>query len=325
MGGYNGTANNWNMIYDIANNSWSTGTPLPTAKHSASQVAYNDSLIYFLGGRLASGTATSDVYIYNTYTNSWTTGTSMPVTCHKGGAAIIDNTIYLVGGWDNSGTALSNMYIGVIDPSNCEQITWSTGPALPYPVSAAGVIQGQRAGNWYIYMVGGFQNGSTAVNDAWEFNLNTNSWNQLPDYTPFAIARNNYLVSRDGHNEIYVCGGDANGAWSATDQVWKLPWFIPGVAEKPDKSEKASAFGFAPNMPNPTKGSVITYTITKDTEVSLKVFDATGRMVSTLVNGRQTAGTKTVNWNTSNLPSGIYFLKLEAEGKVATHKLILVK
>ncbi len=326
FGGYNGTANNWNQIYDIANNSWSTGTALPTAKHSASQVPYKDSLVYFLGGRLASGTATSDVYIYNTYTNNWTTGTSMPVTCHKGGAAIIGDTIYLVGGWDNSGNALSNIYKGVINPTNCEQITWSTGPALPYPVSAAGVIQGQRGGNWYIYLVGGFQNGATPVNDAWEFDVDAGTWNQLPDYTPFAIARNNYLVSRDNNAwEIYVCGGDANGSWTATDQTWKLFWFGYGVEEETGSSKVAGNFGFAPNMPNPTKGSVITYTITKDTRVSLKVYDASGRLIKTLVDGRQTAGTKTVNWNTKNLSSGIYFLRLEAEGKVATHKLILVK
>ena len=324
IGGYNGSANNWNMIYDIAGNVWSTGATITQPRHSHQQVVYNDSLIYVLGGRDASGTAHSTVFIYNTYTDTWTTGTSMPTTCHKGGAAIIDNTIYLVGGWNNAGTALSNLYYGVIDPANCENITWSTGSALPYANAAAGVIQGERSGNWYIYMVGGFVNGSTVTDETWEYIVASDLWNQLPDYTPFTIGRNNYAVFRDGFNELYVCGGDIAGGWSGSDQAWKLPWQT-GVAEEPGKSYESVAFGFAP-MANPTRNhAVISYTITKRGMVSLKVYDRTGRLVETLVNDVRRTGTQTVTWDAANVPNGVYFLRLESENNVGTHKLILVK
>ncbi|MEO0106595.1 MAG: FlgD immunoglobulin-like domain containing protein, partial [candidate division WOR-3 bacterium] len=70
---------------------------------------------------------------------------------------------------------------------------------------------------------------------------------------------------------------------------------------------------------------------TKAGKVTLRVYDATGRLVRTLVNRpNEPAGAKTVYWNGEDdnrrqVTGGVYFLKLEAEGKVATHKLVLVK
>jgi hypothetical protein len=324
IGGYNGTANNWNMIYDISGNVWATGAVITQPRHSHSQVAYNDSLIYVLGGRDASGTAHSTVFIYNTYTDAWTTGTSMPTTCHKGGAAIIEDTIYLVGGWNNAGTALANLYVGVVDPANCENITWSTGSALPYANAAAGVIQGERSGNWYIFMVGGFIGGSTATADAWEYVVASDLWNQLPDYPPFTIVRNNFAVYRDGYNELYVCGGGMAGGFTGSNQTWKLPWQM-GVVEEEGKPYGLVAFGFAP-MANPTRNqALISYNITNPGMVSLKVYDRAGRLLETLVNNSQNTGTHTATWDARNVPNGVYFLRLEAEGQAANRKLILVR
>jgi len=85
-------------------------------------------------------------------------------------------------------------------------------------------------------------------------------------------------------------------------------------------------FGIAENMANPTKNvNRITYTTTKAGQVSLKVYDNTGRLVKTLVNAVQPAGVKTINWNAKNMANGIYFLRLEAEGQTDTQKIVLVR
>lgn len=98
-----------------------------------------------------------------------------------------------------------------------------------------------------------------------------------------------------------------------------------GGEEQPGTGEPL-AFGFAPNISNPIKAyAPITYTTTQSGRVCLKVYDGTGRYVETLVNVAQPAGAKTVNWNVKNITNGVYFLKLEAEGKTAIHKLILVQ
>jgi hypothetical protein len=102
-----------------------------------------------------------------------------------------------------------------------------------------------------------------------------------------------------------------------------------GIEEEPGAGQVA-VFGFAPNMSTLNKDRVsIFYTTTAPSHVSLKVYDNTGRLVRTLVDTQQPAGEKSVLWdnrdvNKRMVANGVYFLKLEAEGKTAVRKLILV-
>jgi hypothetical protein len=59
--------------------------------------------------------------------------------------------------------------------------------------------------------------------------------------------------------------------------------------------------------------------------VQVKVFDITGKEVATLVNEYLQPGTYEVTFNSGDLPSGIYFYKLESENFSQTKKLILLK
>jgi hypothetical protein len=59
--------------------------------------------------------------------------------------------------------------------------------------------------------------------------------------------------------------------------------------------------------------------------VSLKVFDALGNEVATLVNQEQPPGEHEVIFNASNLPSGVYFYQLKAGGKADAKKMILLR
>jgi hypothetical protein len=59
--------------------------------------------------------------------------------------------------------------------------------------------------------------------------------------------------------------------------------------------------------------------------VTLKVFDVRGREIQTLINEQQNAGHYSVQFNASNLPSGVYFYKIEAGTNHDTKKLLLFK
>jgi len=59
--------------------------------------------------------------------------------------------------------------------------------------------------------------------------------------------------------------------------------------------------------------------------VTLKIFDLLGREVATLVNEKKDAGTYSVQWNASGFSSGIYFYRLEANGKRELKKMSLIK
>ena len=96
---------------------------------------------------------------------------------------------------------------------------------------------------------------------------------------------------------------------------------IVGVPEKYELSQ---------NYPNPFNPSTkISYDIPFDGKVSLTVFDMSGKEIVNLVNEVKTAGYYTVNFNASNLSSGTYFYRINAEGNgqnfVSTKKMLLVK
>jgi hypothetical protein len=80
------------------------------------------------------------------------------------------------------------------------------------------------------------------------------------------------------------------------------------------------------NYPNPFNPSTtISYSLPKAAQVSLKIFNALGQEVVTLVDEQKAQGSYQIRWNTTNLPSGIYFYHLQAEEFVETKKMILLR
>ncbi len=80
------------------------------------------------------------------------------------------------------------------------------------------------------------------------------------------------------------------------------------------------------NYPNPFNPSTtIKYSIPTSEFVTLKVYDALGKEVATLVNEEKPAGSYEVEFNAAELSSGIYFCKLQSGSFVETKKMILLK
>jgi flagellar hook assembly protein FlgD len=71
--------------------------------------------------------------------------------------------------------------------------------------------------------------------------------------------------------------------------------------------------------------SAISYQLSVVSEVALSIFDMNGKKVATLVNGSKPAGYHSVKWDASNVSSGIYFYRLQAEGLIATKKMVYMK
>ena len=78
-----------------------------------------------------------------------------------------------------------------------------------------------------------------------------------------------------------------------------------------------------PNPFNPT--TTISFDLPVAGNVSLKVFNTSGKEVATLVNETRSAGYYSVNFNASNLSSGVYYYRLEANGISKVMKMALVK
>ena len=85
-------------------------------------------------------------------------------------------------------------------------------------------------------------------------------------------------------------------------------------------------FNLLQNYPNPfNPTTVIKFQIPTASKVSLKVFDILGNDVSDLVNEQREAGSYEVEFDASNLPSGVYFYKMQAGKFVAVNKMILLR
>jgi len=107
--------------------------------------------------------------------------------------------------------------------------------------------------------------------------------------------------------------------------------YVPvGVKEKPQNS-LPTEYSLLQNYPNPFNPSTtIKYSIPTDVrgetqEVKLMVYDILGREVATLVNKQQKAGNYEVNFNASQLTSGIYFYRLKSGNFNESKKMILIK
>jgi len=96
-----------------------------------------------------------------------------------------------------------------------------------------------------------------------------------------------------------------------------------GVEESP---AVVNEFTLEQNYPNPFNPSTtISFTLTANQFVTLKVFNALGEEVRTLINGNHTQGLHSVNFNASGLSSGFYIYRLESGNQVQVRKMMLLK
>lgn len=110
------------------------------------------------------------------------------------------------------------------------------------------------------------------------------------------------------------------------DTTFDIDFQLTGVEENENFIYK-----LAQNKPNPFMGETdFRFQIPDFSKVSLKIYDISGRMVKTLLNGVMDAGDHTVQWdardnNGKRLTAGIYFYRLDAGNFCAIKKLILLK
>jgi plastocyanin len=87
-----------------------------------------------------------------------------------------------------------------------------------------------------------------------------------------------------------------------------------------------SSFNLEQNFPNPFNPSTqISFSLPQKSHVTLKIYNAIGQEIKTLVDGETDAGIHEIEFNGSNLASGIYFYRLSTPSFIDTKRLVLLK
>jgi hypothetical protein len=94
----------------------------------------------------------------------------------------------------------------------------------------------------------------------------------------------------------------------------------------PKNKEIPTKFMLYQNYPNPFNSSTtISYDLPERSRVKLSIYNLLGQEVATLVNDEQEPGRYNVKFDASDLPSGVYFYRLEAGKFIEQKKMILIK
>ncbi len=99
----------------------------------------------------------------------------------------------------------------------------------------------------------------------------------------------------------------------------------------PPSGSPPVVLGLDQNFPNPFNPMTnIRYTLGKQGQAKITIFDVSGRMVRELTDGMKPAGSHVAMWdgldaNGQPMPSGTYFYRLEAPDFEATRSMVLVK
>ncbi|MBW7888598.1 MAG: T9SS type A sorting domain-containing protein [Bacteroidetes bacterium] len=112
----------------------------------------------------------------------------------------------------------------------------------------------------------------------------------------------------------YLAGAVINGVHYGTVVSIKRELTIP------------ETFEVLTNYPNPFNNStIISYSIAQQGNVNLIIYDVLGGKITTLVNQKMEKGKYEISFSGDNLTSGIYFVVLQTDSQILTHKILLLK
>lgn len=119
-----------------------------------------------------------------------------------------------------------------------------------------------------------------------------------------------------------ICGLGSDGG-ALGDRRWATNCPAVAVDEVPLTPK---GFSLSQNYPNPfNPETTIRYTLDRESTIKLEIFDITGSLVETLVNGKRSTGQHSLTWDASNVSTGVYFYKIIADGQSLTRKMLFLK
>jgi hypothetical protein len=181
----------------------------------------------------------------------------------------------------------------------------------------------------YWYYVSSYREGSytgpfgpIGANHVESSNFNRNGRNS-PNASPGEIG----LVTPWGGTYPFAYKSpDFPPIWSKQYQNLGAPFVAGTRLVSNEAEERPGHFALHPNYPNPfNPATIIRYELPEQALVKIAVYDALGRLVEVLSTKYHAPGTYAVTWEPRNLPSGVYFVRMEAGRYTKTNQMLLLK
>jgi hypothetical protein len=257
---------------------------------TGSEAGWNNSMFFDpVGGVVWFGT--NNTHIYRTFNLlNWV---AQPTTGQSSSYAV----------WFNNSTTGMTGGTGILLTSD-GGANWSApGMSLPGTGNITGITG--VTNDWWVVRQG---------TDVYYSPDNGTTW--LNDYTAPSGAYTHITKARTGSNIVLWAVRTAGGISRN-----EIPVGIISVS-----NGVPSKFNLSQNYPNPFNPSTsIRFDIPKSENVKLVVFDELGRQISVLVNTKVNPGSYKINFDGTNLSSGVYFYRLDAGNYHDTKKMILSK
>ncbi len=239
---------------------------------------------------------------------------------------------YIVAGYTESFGASGDVYLIRIDANgdliwskvfggSQTDYGWSVRQTVDEGFVIAGYTRSFGSGNEDVYLIKTDQLGNSGCNES----------------IAATSVNNTITIVGNSTQTIIGGGGQVNTAATIVNAAATIDSFLcRNIPTGIDQSESGldtnpHQFNLFQNYPNPFNPStLIKYTLPSGGNVSLKIYDSLGRDILTLVNKYKQAGTYEVKFSSEQLPSGIYFYKLqvgspEGQSFIETKKMTLLR
>lgn len=313
FGGGAGTTYYNDVWYSPDGATWASATDSADweARAGHTSIVFNDTL-WILGG---SGSGVGAIYRDAWYSMdgvTWTCATDSAGWAARSGhtSVVFDNKMWVIGG---RGAGMGNNYDDV----------WYSTDGIIWTCATDSAGWEARSGHTSVvfdtkmWVIGGSGALGATYGDAW-YSVDGATWLCATDSTEW-LERATH-ASDTMNNKIWVIGGR-----DSLYNIYNDIWCSGGIAIE-EKSNIKNQISRLEILQNPFITSTdIKYYIPARNQVSLGIYDMSGRMVKILVSGEKEIGNYKVNFDARGLTAGIYFVELKTGSCRETQKIVLMR
>jgi hypothetical protein len=337
-------------VYNPQTNAWTYISDFPETSGGVVSVAVYNGLIYVFGGGF--WTVLKTTYVYNPQTDTWTRKSDMPTQRTVAQACLVNGKIYVIGG-----ATAENYPSDAVEAYDPVSDSWEIKSNMPLPSAflSCAVVNNK------IYVFEGTPDWSTGGSKVWEYDpaldpvpveltsfIATSNGKEVTLNWSTATELNNqgFEVQRKFSNNDFVTIGSVKGHgtttssnnYTYTDKLTDAGKYFYRLKQtdfggKYEYSQTVeinwspfTTYKLEQNFPNPLNPTTtIGFGIPDKGNVRLSVLNILGEEIKVLLNEEKEAGYHSIEFNAIDLPSSVYFYRIQSGNFIDTKKMILLK